>query len=139
MGEEADADWEAGLIEAGIEDAEDWRRNRDRKTAPKLGRSWCPRCDRSMITVGQKCFTSRRRNVRKGTWEPSRALKELLPCPFCGEGKIFLNPPSEHHPRGSINCPACLVVMPGAVGGDAQEAELIASWNLREKSTKRRK
>lgn len=56
---------------------------------------------------------------------------ELKPCPFCGEARIFLNAPSEHWPRGSINCPACMAVMPGAVGEPGIEAELIQQWNER--------
>ena len=53
---------------------------------------------------------------------------DLLPCPFCGERRIFLNEPADPRRRGgSINCPACLVVMPGEVNRD----ELIACWNIR--------
>jgi Lar family restriction alleviation protein len=51
----------------------------------------------------------------------------LRECPFCGEERIFLNPPSSTYPKGSINCPACLACMPG----DVDERELIASWNQR--------
>lgn len=57
MGEEADADWEAGLVEWGIEDARAYYTNRERKTAPKRGLSWCPRCDRDLIGEGEKCGT----------------------------------------------------------------------------------
>jgi hypothetical protein len=52
----------------------------------------------------------------------------LLPCPFCGEKRIFLNEPSQFFQYGSINCPACLVVLPGATS-DADE--LIDLWNTR--------
>lgn len=51
----------------------------------------------------------------------------LEPCPFCGQSRVYLNAPSTTFPRGSINCPACMVVMPGEVG----EAELIETWNRR--------
>lgn len=55
--------------------------------------------------------------------------RELLPCPFCGEQKIFLNDPHPDGYRyGSINCPACLVVMPGEVNS---RDELIGCWNTR--------
>lgn len=60
----------------------------------------------------------------------SPATATLLPCPFCGEENIYLNEPSEFSRYGSINCPACMVDMPGAIGGDGQ-AELIACWNTR--------
>lgn len=53
----------------------------------------------------------------------------LLPCPFCGEKRIYLNEPSEGYRHGSINCPACLVVMPGEV---RDRNELISCWNARE-------
>jgi transcription elongation factor Elf1 len=53
---------------------------------------------------------------------------DLLPCPFCGEKKIFLNEPSKYHRYGSINCPACLVSMPGEV---MDQNELIGCWNAR--------
>jgi hypothetical protein len=53
------------------------------------------------------------------------ALRE---CPFCGEKEIFLNDPTPHHRYGSINCPACLVVMPGDV---SDQNELIGCWNTR--------
>ncbi len=52
---------------------------------------------------------------------------ELLPCPFCGEQKIFLNKPSGKF-KGSINCPGCLAYMPDEVNS---EAELIECWNTR--------
>lgn len=29
--------------------------NRDRKTEPKRGLSWCPRCDRDLIGEREKC------------------------------------------------------------------------------------
>lgn len=51
----------------------------------------------------------------------------LSPCPFCGEGRIFLNDATPLCRKGSINCPACLVVMPGEVN----QAELIDCWNTR--------
>ena len=51
----------------------------------------------------------------------------LLPCPFCGESRISLNKPGFNYKNGSINCPACLVVMPGEVN----EAELVDCWNTR--------
>lgn len=54
--------------------------------------------------------------------------RELLPCPFCGEKRISLNAPSQFHRYGSINCPACLVVLPGAV---SEQSELIEAWNAR--------
>jgi transcription elongation factor Elf1 len=53
----------------------------------------------------------------------------LLPCPFCGEKRVSLNDPHPDGYRyGSINCPACLVVMPGEV---ASQQELIDCWNTR--------
>lgn len=58
-------------------------------------------------------------------------MATLLPCPFCGEQKISLNEPSDFWPRGSINCPACMVVLPGAIGGPHREQELITEWNTR--------
>lgn len=56
---------------------------------------------------------------------------DLKPCPFCGERRIYLNAPSKSSRHGSINCPACLVVMPGEVSRD----ELIACWNERHTDT----
>ncbi len=56
------------------------------------------------------------------------SIPELLPCPFCGEKRIFLNEPSKHHRYGSINCPACLVCMPGEV---RDQNELVFCWNER--------
>lgn len=50
-------------------------------------------------------------------------------CPFCGESRISLNKPNEFYRYGSINCPACLVTMPGAC---RDEEELIEGWNTRE-------
>ncbi len=59
----------------------------------------------------------------------SRNDDRLLPCPFCGEKQIFLNDPNPDGYRyGSINCPACLVVMPGEV---SSQDELIGCWNTR--------
>ncbi len=59
----------------------------------------------------------------------SRNDDRLLPCPFCGEKQIFLNDPNPDGYRyGSINCPACLVVMPGEV---SSQDELIGCWNSR--------
>jgi hypothetical protein len=55
---------------------------------------------------------------------------ELLPCPFCGEMRVSLNEPNEHNRYGSINCPACLAVMPGALK-DKDQGELVACWNTR--------
>jgi hypothetical protein len=52
----------------------------------------------------------------------------VKPCPFCGEEKIFLNDPSPVYRYGCINCPACLVVMPGAC---SDKQELISCWNER--------
>jgi hypothetical protein len=52
----------------------------------------------------------------------------LLPCPFCGEKRIFLNEPSTFFQYGAINCPACLVVLPGAT---SSTEELIECWNTR--------
>lgn len=59
-------------------------------------------------------------------------MLNLLPCPFCGEPKISLNPPTKDWPKGSINCPACLAMIPGEVRGDGWEDELIAQWNSRD-------
>jgi hypothetical protein len=57
---------------------------------------------------------------------------DLLPCPFCGEGRIYLNEPTDPRRRGgSINCPACLVVMPGEIIGPKWRNELIGCWNVR--------
>ena len=53
---------------------------------------------------------------------------KLKPCPFCGEKRIFLNEPSVHHRYGCINCPACLVVMPGEAN---DQNETITAWNTR--------
>jgi hypothetical protein len=55
---------------------------------------------------------------------------DLLPCPFCGERRIFLNEPADGHRYGSVNCPACLVHMPEEVR-DAEHHELIDCWNTR--------
>lgn len=55
-------------------------------------------------------------------------MTALLPCPFCGEKEIFLNEPTQKHRYGSINCPVCLVVMPGEV---RDQNELIGCWNAR--------
>lgn len=63
---------------------------------------------------------------RKTAGSAGRAHIDLRPCPFCGENTIFLNP-REGASRGSINCPACLVVMPEEAG----QSELIRSWNER--------
>jgi hypothetical protein len=60
--------------------------------------------------------------------EAAKLADDLLPCPFCGEARIFLNRPSQHYRYGSINCPACLVVMPGEV---RDQNELIDCWNAR--------
>lgn len=58
----------------------------------------------------------------------STGTPELRPCPFCGETRISLNAPNKFHNLGSINCPACMVVMPGAT---SDENELIGCWNGR--------
>lgn len=50
----------------------------------------------------------------------------LLPCPFCGESRIYLNPPGTDH-RSTINCPACLACIPEECGQD----EMVATWNAR--------
>lgn len=52
---------------------------------------------------------------------------ELLPCPLCGEKRISLNKPGFNYKKGSINCPACLLTLPGEVNED----ELIRCWNDR--------
>lgn len=56
MGDEADADWQDGLVEWGIEDARAYYTNRERKTAPKRSKYWCDRCDRDVIGHGRKCL-----------------------------------------------------------------------------------
>lgn len=61
----------------------------------------------------------------------------LKPCPFCGNEEPSLNSPNEHYTPGSINCPACMVVFPGAVGGPHREQELIDNWNTRAPSPER--
>lgn len=61
----------------------------------------------------------------------------LKPCPFCGNEEPSLNSPNEHDTLGSINCPACMVVFPGAVGGPHREQELIDNWNTRAPSPER--
>lgn len=53
----------------------------------------------------------------------------LLPCPFCGEKRISFNEPTKEYRYGSINCPGCLVTMPGEV---RDQDELIGCWNARE-------
>jgi len=55
----------------------------------------------------------------------------LLPCPFCGEDQPSLNEPSQHWPRGTINCPGCMAMLPGEIGGPAREQELVNCWNTR--------
>jgi len=55
-------------------------------------------------------------------------MSELLPCPLCGPGKVFLNPPSETYRHGSINCPACLLTLPGEI---KDPREMIEVWNTR--------
>lgn len=55
-------------------------------------------------------------------------MTKLLPCPFCGHDKIFLNDPSANYPQGCINCPACLATLPGAV---SDQTELVQCWNTR--------
>lgn len=55
--------------------------------------------------------------------------EQLKPCPFCGEEQISFNEPSQYYRYGSINCPACLVVMPGEV---SDQNELIGCWNTRQ-------
>jgi hypothetical protein len=55
-------------------------------------------------------------------------MERLLPCPFCGEKRIFMNEPSKFHRYGAINCPACLVLMPGET---SNIDELISAWNVR--------
>jgi len=52
----------------------------------------------------------------------------LLPCPFCGEVRISLNAPNPHDRYGSVNCPACLVCLPGAC---SDQEELVRCWNTR--------
>lgn len=54
MGDEADADWESGLVEWGMEDAR-MPTNRERKTSPKRSKYWCDRCDRDVIDHGRRC------------------------------------------------------------------------------------
>lgn len=54
-------------------------------------------------------------------------MTDLLPCPLCGEKHISLNKPGFNYKKGSINCPACLLTLPGEVN----EAELIRCWNDR--------
>ena len=61
----------------------------------------------------------------------------LKPCPFCGNEEPSLNSPNEHDTPGSINCPACMVVFPGAIGGPHREQELIDNWNARAPSPER--
>ena len=58
-------------------------------------------------------------------------VTKLLPCPFCGCDNASLNAPSEHWKYGCINCPACMAVVPGAVGGFDRETELVGQWNSR--------
>lgn len=59
----------------------------------------------------------------------SVVLPNLKPCPFCGERRIFFNPPDPTiNFKGSINCPACGVEMPREVNDDQ---ELIDCWNTR--------
>lgn len=59
--------------------------------------------------------------------EPCPGLK---PCPFCGEKKIYFNPPApEIDFLGSLNCPACLASMPNETNN---VEELIGCWNHRE-------
>lgn len=59
-------------------------------------------------------------------------VERLEPCPFCGEANVSLNPPNKHDRYGSINCPACLAVMPGEV---SDVAELVSCWNNRTAAT----
>ena len=37
--------------------------NRERKRAPKRGRSWCPACDRAQVSDGQRCPRCGRRKL----------------------------------------------------------------------------
>jgi hypothetical protein len=52
----------------------------------------------------------------------------LEPCPLCGPGKVYLNPPNPTHRLGSINCPACLLTLPAEI---KDQRELIEVWNTR--------
>ncbi len=48
----------------------------------------------------------------------------LLPCPFCGETRIYLTEGRD----GCINCPSCLAAVPNEQNNTK---ELIAQWNSR--------
>jgi hypothetical protein len=47
------------------EEWDDFRTNRDRKTEPKRGLSWCPRCDRDLIGEGERCSCGFKDTVTK--------------------------------------------------------------------------
>lgn len=53
---------------------------------------------------------------------------ELKHCPLCGPGQVSLNPPSEIYRYGSINCPGCMLTLPGEI---KDQRELIEVWNTR--------
>lgn len=53
---------------------------------------------------------------------------ELLACPLCGPGRVYLNPPSKEYRFGCINCPACRLTLPGEV---RDPREMIEVWNTR--------
>jgi hypothetical protein len=67
-------------------------------------------------------------DYRRAAPQSSPVSETLKPCPFCGENYASLNDPNEFDRYGSINCPACLVVMPGAC---SDRNELIRMWNSR--------
>jgi hypothetical protein len=53
---------------------------------------------------------------------------ELLPCPLCGPGAVYLNAPSEEYRHGSINCAGCMLTLPGEI---KDQREMIEVWNTR--------
>ena len=63
---------------------------------------------------------------------PDTKASELLACPQCGRGEVYLNPPSKKYRYGAINCTACLLTLPGEI---KDQRELIEVWNNRASPT----
>ena len=40
-------------------------KNRERKTAPRLGKFWCHSCDMALIYKGQKCPVCKKKDISK--------------------------------------------------------------------------